>query len=124
MDTVLVVDDDPDFRELIRLCIEGEGLRVLLAADCAQGLSTLRKERERVALVLLDYWMPNMRPCQCAARIIATVHPKTRIVLVTAAVDAAARAAEVGLSEWLAKPFELERLQSIVVDVQSARGAR
>jgi DNA-binding LytR/AlgR family response regulator len=65
--------------------------------------------------------MPNMRPFHCAARIVEMVRPEARIVLVTAAVDAAARAAEVGLSEWLAKPFDLERLRSIILDVRRPR---
>jgi CheY-like chemotaxis protein len=70
-------------------------------------------DRDRVCLVLLDYFMPGMDPARCARELCSVARP-TRVVLCTAAVDPAARAAEVGLSRWLAKPFELEALQTLV----------
>lgn len=114
-DAVLVIDDDPDFRALVRICIEGDGLDVLEARDCPQGVAILRESSARIALVLLDYWMPNMHPIQCSARILALVRPAARVLLVTAAVDAKKRALELGLSEWLSKPFELEQLRKVIL---------
>jgi DNA-binding response OmpR family regulator len=112
--TVLVIDDDPDFRELVRLYIENDRIEVLEAEDCVRGVALLRKIRDRVNVVLLDYWMPNMEPARCAACIRELVRPSTRLLLVTAAVDARKRAAELGLKEWLSKPFDFDTLRSIV----------
>jgi CheY-like chemotaxis protein len=64
---VLIIDDDSDFRELVRLYFESAGVEVLEAPDCPRGIAVLREERERVALVLLDYWMPNMDPARCCS---------------------------------------------------------
>jgi two-component system OmpR family response regulator len=117
-DALLIIDDDQDFRELVRLCVTAEGMEVLDAADCVDGIAVLREARDRVGIVLLDYWMPNMEPVRCAKRILELVQPSARVLLVTAAVDAKVRAAELGISEWLSKPFELDCLRSIVVETR------
>ena len=75
--------------------------------------SKLRANRERVRLVLLDYFMPGIDPA-CCARELRSLASSTVIVLCTAAVDPAARAAEVGLSRWLAKPFDVDVLETLV----------
>ena len=117
---VLIIDDDPDFRELVRVCLEGLDVETLEAEDCVHGAAQLRRAGDRVAVILLDYWMPNMVPVQCAARLRTLARPSTRMILVTAAVDAKARATELGLTEWLSKPFDLARLRRIVEE-SSAR---
>lgn len=116
---MLVVDDDPDFRELVRLAVEGDGVDVFEAEDCVRGLALLREMSERIAVVLLDYWMPNMAPARCAGCIRELVRPSTRVVLVTAAVDAKKRAAELGLTEWLSKPFDFDILREIVLGARA-----
>jgi DNA-binding response OmpR family regulator len=117
-EAVLVIDDDPDFRELVRIYAEDEGMDVLEAADCVAGIAALRMARDRVAVVLLDYWMPNMEPVRCARHVCSLVRASARVLLVTAAVDARARAAEVGVAEWLSKPFDFEQLSLILRESQ------
>ncbi len=55
--TVLVADDDPETRELLRRALERDGWEAILAADGEQALSEL--ERRRPDLVLLDLMMPK-----------------------------------------------------------------
>lgn len=117
LDTVLVIDDDPDFRELVRIYVEAADVRVLEASECAEGVDILRREGDRIALVLLDYWMPNMTPRCCCDKVLHLVST-ARVVLVTAAVDPARRAAELGLTQWLSKPFDLELLSGMVRDAR------
>jgi two-component system phosphate regulon response regulator PhoB len=57
MSTVLVVDDDPDVRQILRSFIELEGHRVIEACDAAEARAVLA--REKVALVILDVMMPG-----------------------------------------------------------------
>jgi len=54
---ILVVDDEPDIRQLIREILEDEGYEVAVAEDAEQA-KLLRKKR-RPDLVLLDIWMPG-----------------------------------------------------------------
>jgi CheY-like chemotaxis protein len=111
---VLLVDDDPDFRELVVLLLERQGVRVLEAADCAQAIEVAERERESIFLVLLDYSMPGMEPSCCAGKLRAVLGEATRMVLCTAAVDPRKRAAELCLREWLSKPFPIATLEAIV----------
>jgi len=53
--TVLIVDDDPDFREFVRIVLESHGYRVLEAANAPSGLGLMRDSKPN--LVLLDAMM-------------------------------------------------------------------
>jgi two-component system response regulator VanR len=53
--TVLIVDDDPDFREFVRIVLERHAYRVLEASDAPAGLALMRAELP--GLVLLDAMM-------------------------------------------------------------------
>ncbi len=112
---LLIIDDDADLRDLIRLVVEPTNVDVVEAATCVEGIAAFRANRDRVCLVILDYLMPGMDPA-CCARELCSLTGSARIVLCTAAVDPAARAAEIGLSRWLAKPFELDALETLVRD--------
>ena len=110
---ILIIDDDADLRDLVRLVVEATDVDVVEAATCVEGIAALRANRDRIRLVLLDYFMPGMDPTSCARELCRLVD-STMIVLCTAAADPSERAAEVGLSRCLAKPFALEALESLV----------
>jgi CheY-like chemotaxis protein len=98
-DAILIIDDDADLRDLVRLVLEPANVDVVEAATCGEGIAALRANRERVRLVLLDYFMPGMDPA-CCAKALCSLASSHVIVLCTAAVDPAGRAAEIGLSRW------------------------
>lgn len=58
METILVVDDDKEIRELIAIYLNNEGYKVLQAEDGAEGLKLLGKNQ--VDLIVLDIMMPNV----------------------------------------------------------------
>src|SRR6476620_10350048 len=95
-EAVLIIDDDSDLRDLVRFVVEANGIDVVEAATCAEGIAAVRAHRDRICLVLLDYSMPGMDPTSCA-RELCRLLDATMIVLCTAAVDPSARAAEVAL---------------------------
>lgn len=118
-DTVMVIDDDPDFRELVRLVIESLGLHVLEAPDGATAIALARREGPRLRLVLLDYFMPGLAADRCADELRALVGDAP-IVLCTAAADPAGRAAQLRLARWLSKPFELHALEEVLETARAA----
>src|SRR5690242_8284758 len=59
MARVLVIDDDPDIREIIGLVLEAEGLEVLVARDGVEALEMLMRE-PLVDLAIVDLMMPRM----------------------------------------------------------------
>jgi Response regulator containing CheY-like receiver, AAA-type ATPase, and DNA-binding domains len=111
---VLIVDDDPDFRECTRLLVEEMGIPVLEAPDCRSATKLLAQEHARVRVILLDYLMPGMEPIACVGALRKLAERDVEIVLCTAAVDAAKRAAELGIARYLSKPFAIEQLRSAV----------
>ena len=58
MPKVLVIDDDPDLREMLRLLLSQAGLNVVLAADGLEGLRLAQEQHPDV--ILLDVMMPGM----------------------------------------------------------------
>lgn len=55
---VLVVDDDPDIRDVLEALLEGEGFEIVLANDGEQALEAIKKENPD--LMVLDLLMPVM----------------------------------------------------------------
>ena len=113
-DCVLIIDDDPDLRTLIETIGQVCGVSVLQAGDCSEGLNILEREHRRIKMILLDYFMPGTEPAQCARSIIAKAGSSIPVVLLTAAVDPAARAAELKISYWISKPFEASTLTDLL----------
>lgn len=58
MNTVLVIEDDADMREIERAMLDGAGYRVVLASNGEEGLRLLSKQRPCV--IVLDLMMPVM----------------------------------------------------------------
>ncbi len=54
---ILVIDDDPDMVEVMRVVLESRGYRVSSAASAPEGMA--RAEQERPDLILLDVMMPT-----------------------------------------------------------------
>lgn len=55
---ILVVDDDPDIREALKMILESKGYQVTPAQDGIEGLATLKAELPD--LLVLDLLMPRM----------------------------------------------------------------
>jgi len=67
MSVILVVDDDPEIRDVIHVYLRNEGHAVLEAADGADALDALA--RHQVDLVILDVMMPRMDGIKACMRI-------------------------------------------------------
>ncbi len=109
--TVLVIDDEPDICEALSLALSMEGYAVQSAQNRDTALRLLREAAP--AIMLLDYRMPGHEAREFLAEIRAlNIH--CPIVLMTAIVDPGETARELGLSNFLPKPFELEVMLDMV----------
>lgn len=104
----LVVDDDRDIAELVRLALTDEGYDVVVATNGSAALEALLAAP--FDLILLDMRMPVMDGWEFAQAYQATAEPRAPVIVVTAARDTAERAAEINADGFLAKPFSLEEL--------------
>jgi CheY-like chemotaxis protein len=109
---LLVVEDDSDLVSLMELVLTDAGYRVRTAPEGAAALA--RVAEEMPGLILLDMRMPGMNGWEFAREFRARYGRAAPIVVVTAAENARARAAEVEAEEWLSKPFEIDDVLRIV----------
>ena len=108
---ILVVDDDPDLREFLRLMLTSMGFEVTSAANGREALAVM--DGHDPDLILLDMKMPIMNGWEFC-RALEGRDARPPIVVLTAAPDPAARAAEARADGWLGKPFEYDELEATV----------
>lgn len=77
--TILVVDDEPHIRGLLKSILERESYRVLEARDGEQALGICGAEGSAIDLLLTDIVMPNMDGIQLAERV-SSAHPHMRVI--------------------------------------------
>ena len=108
--TILVVDDEPTLRETLVEALEGEGFRVVAAADGRQALSAFRAERPD--LVLLDLMLPELSGIE-VCRIIRA-ESGVPIVMLTAKDSELDKVVglELGADDYVTKPFSLRELSA------------
>ncbi len=107
---VLVVDDEPDIRELVKEILEDEGYAVHVAAD-------VQSARESIAehlpdLVLLDIWMPDEDGVSLLKSWRESGELKFPVVMISghATVETAVEATRLGAVDFIEKPLSLARL--------------
>ncbi len=118
--TVLVVDDEDGIRNALERFLKRLGYRVLLAADAAQALAALTKDKPTA--LLSDIRMPNMSGVELVPKALA-VDPDVAIIMLTA-IDEPRTAIEclkLGAYDYLIKPVDLDELE---LSLQGALRAR
>lgn len=107
--TILLVDDNRDLVEFVRLLLLHHGFAVRCAYGGMEGLDAARDPA--IDLVLLDVMMPVMDGLT-ACRGIKQIRPDLPVILLTAKDDLATRAAAMalGVSDFLAKPVNVDDL--------------
>lgn len=110
---VLVVDDEPDLRELLELTLVRMGLDVDSAATVGEARECLR--RNRYALCLTDMRLPDASGMDLVDAI-ARDHSGTVVAVITAygSADNAVAALKAGAFDYLSKPVALDQLRSLV----------
>ena len=109
--TVLVVDDDPGVRQVVRLSLELEGYVVKEAGGAEEGLAAV--EDEAPDLILLDVMMPHVDGWEMLRRIQERHGAGSiPIVMFSGKVDAqtAAQATARGAQGFVGKPFDPQQL--------------
>lgn len=112
---ILVVDDEPQVRKVVRSVLEADGYAVTEAADGPAALLLLNSMGgpRGPHLVVLDIMMPGIDGIEVCRQI---PHGRTKVVMLTARDDAETRAAaeEAGADRYLTKPFSAVELLDAV----------
>jgi len=109
--TILIVEDEPDIRELLEYTLKREGYRVYVASD---GLVGLSEARRRVPdLLLLDLMLPGLDGLEICRRLKQDSSTRSvPIVMVTAKGDEAdvVLGLSLGADDYVSKPFSTKEL--------------
>jgi CheY-like chemotaxis protein len=105
MATVLIVDDEPDIREVIRFALEEAGFRVLEAGHAEEARKLLSEQPD---LMLLDWMLPGRSGLELAEQL--KQNPKTRampIIMISARGEEEDRVKglDTGADDYITKPF-------------------
>jgi CheY-like chemotaxis protein len=114
---ILVIEDDPDSREVFADLLRGEGHRVVAVGTGAAGMAYLRAQ-ERPAVILLDMLMPEMDGWQFRRAQQADAELAGIPVVVVSALKAVERSAiRFGAAAFLGKPVAPEDLIGTIARV-------
>src|SRR3954471_7842478 len=107
---ILLVDDDAEIIESLRLALEANGYTVLVARDGNQGLAL--SERENPDLVILDMMMPKRSGFLVLEKMRRTRDTPMRVIMITANEGSRhkAYAEMLGVDDYIRKPFPMDRL--------------
>ncbi|MEN1678546.1 MAG: response regulator transcription factor [Planctomycetota bacterium] len=107
---ILLVDDDAEIIESLRLALESNGYSVLIARDGNQGLALT--EREDPDLVILDMMMPKRSGFLVLEKLRRTREKPPRVIMITANEGSRhkAYAEMLGVDDYLRKPFSMDDL--------------
>jgi CheY-like chemotaxis protein len=112
LDSVLVVDDDPDIRDVLGIIVQQEGYEVLSAADGAEALRMLQRMNVCPRLIFLDLRMPIMNGWQFREEQLRDSRLEgIPVVVITADSSEVARKGLVGAAGFLAKPLQLQEIR-------------
>ncbi|MBI3876905.1 MAG: response regulator, partial [Verrucomicrobia bacterium] len=110
---VLLVDDDPMVREVVKACLQKARFDVQTATDGNEGLKLFQRHAKDIALVISDVTMPNLNGVEMVRQVLQT-HPDVPLLMISGdADDKLARSlADLGshAPPLLKKPFTVKAL--------------
>ena len=111
---VLIVDDEPDIRELLEITLGRMGLETVSAADLAEAYALLN-DAHPLQLCLTDMRLPDGNGIELVEHI-QREHPGIPVAMITAHgnVDSAIRALKAGAFDFISKPVALDKLRNLV----------
>jgi len=111
--TILIIDDEPDIRQLLSLTVERMGYKAHAAEDIQS--AKLALEKKNFALCLSDLKLPDGSGLDIVKRIQAE-HSHTPIIVITAfgSTDTAVEAMKHGAFDFINKPVDLNKLRVLI----------
>jgi CheY-like chemotaxis protein/anti-sigma regulatory factor (Ser/Thr protein kinase) len=115
--TVLIIDDDPEARDIIERTLRADGFTVRAAENGVQGLELARELKP--AVITLDVMMPDMDGWSVLRALKGDPALRDIPVVMLTIVDDKNRGFSLGATDYLTKPVDRERLQSTLARFRS-----
>jgi signal transduction histidine kinase/ActR/RegA family two-component response regulator len=121
---IVIVEDNPDIRELLRLKLRHLGHRVDVAEDGIRGIETIISARPDLALV--DIGLPGMDGYQVAQRVREAIGDTIHLIALTGYGQAEDRkkALDAGFNVHLTKPANISDVQNVIGNLPPPKQAR
>ncbi|OQY58126.1 MAG: hypothetical protein B6245_13475 [Desulfobacteraceae bacterium 4572_88] len=119
--TVLVIDDDPNVRDMMQRFLSKEGFHVETASDGQEGLACAKELRP--ATIILDVMMPEMDGWAVLNELKAEPELADIPVIMLTIMDEKNMGYALGASDYMTKPIDRERLVSVLSKYQKAPSA-
>jgi len=113
--TVLIVEDDRDIREILRITLAAAGYRVIEAENGLDGLQAARQHEPDA--ILMDMSMPLMDGCQCTRKIRQNSRLATIPIIACTAYNRwewRGKAILAGCTDFLPKPVDVPKLLTML----------
>ncbi len=113
MSSILIIDDEPGIRTVLKDVLEDEGYTVLAAEDGLEGLGILASNP--VDCVFLDVWLPNMGGIDVLKKI-REEFSDVEVIMISghANINLAVQAVKIGAFDFLEKPLSLDKTITVV----------
>ena len=114
-ESILVVDDEDQIREITKKILESHGYRVILANDGKEAIRLFSKYREEIKLVLMDLMMPIMDG-STSIRELHKISPELKMIAVSGLTekDKLDKVYETYIHAFLSKPYTTEKLLNTI----------
>lgn len=106
--TVLIIDDEPQIRHFLRICLKTEGYKILEAENGEKGLSLCA--RNTPDLVVLDLGLPDMDGADVLAALREWSNVPVIILSVREREQEKVKALDLGANDYITKPFGVDEL--------------
>jgi two-component system response regulator PilR (NtrC family) len=113
MEKILIVEDEKNMNEVLKILLEGEGYEVISAFDGDEGLDLIKKDI--YDLVITDIKMPGVDGFEIL-KTVKDISPDTIVVMITAfgTTESAIEAMKLGAYDYIDKPFKIDEIRLIV----------
>jgi DNA-binding NtrC family response regulator len=123
---ILVVEDDPDMRDLLQDILEDAGYLVVVTSDGNRALTHIEESQEHIDLVVTDFQMPGIKGGDLLAKM-RNLRPEAPVIVITAfgTVEHAVEMVKAGAFQYLTKPFQTsELLKTVEIALQQTEAQR
>ena len=117
-ETILLVDDDTEVRDLGKTLLEKYGYNVILAEDGEDGVVRYRKEKDQIDLVILDLYMPRKSGKDAFIEMME-INPEVKVIIYSGfnKVPQIQEMLKLGAKKFIQKPYRMKQLLADVREV-------
>jgi two-component system, cell cycle sensor histidine kinase and response regulator CckA len=117
-DTVLIVEDEENLRELLRMVLEESGIKVLEAGDGVEALEIFTTHKDEIGVVLSDLGLPRLGGWEAFLKM-RKINPEVKGILASGFFNADVRTEIIksGAIDFIEKPYISTHIVRMILDV-------